>query len=354
MGVTAVEHAARQEERSSDALAWLALEMGLELPLIEGAQCTVAGVPYEVAGGIPRQRPPGESATQDQTRSAFGYKWGRRDTYESDEALRIARDWLIARYGAMDANDWLWETSSRPVVLDAGCGAAMSAIELFGPVMDRIRYVGLDISDAVDVARRRFSEKDFDGAFVQGSVVAPPCSDGTVDIIFSEGVLHHTDSTETALKQLARLLVPGGRFLFYVYRKKGPVREFSDDYLRHQLQGMDHDDAWQALMPLSKLGQALGEMDVEIDVPEAVDLLGIPAGKIPLQRFIYWHVFKAFYRPEMSLDEMNHVNFDWYMPLNAHRQSEDDVTRWCDEAGMQVERLEVEESGITVIARKRP
>lgn len=47
-------------------------------------------------------------------------------------------------------------------------------------------------------------------------------------------------------------------------------------------------------MPLSRLGKVLGELDIEIDVPEAVGLLEIPAGRINLQRLFYWHVFKAF------------------------------------------------------------
>ena len=31
---------------------------------------------------------------------------------------------------------------------------------------------------------------------------------------------------------MQRHLKPGGRILFYVYRKKGPIREFTDDYVR--------------------------------------------------------------------------------------------------------------------------
>ena len=59
-----------------------------------------------------------------------------------------------------------------------------------------------------------------------------PLKDASVDLIFSEGVLHHTDDTERAFHNIARLLKPGGHFLLYVYRKKGPIREFTDDYIR--------------------------------------------------------------------------------------------------------------------------
>lgn len=55
---------------------------------------------------------------------------------------------------------------------------------------------------------------------------------------------------------------------------------------------MSPDEAWTAIEPLTKLGIALGEMDVEIDVPTNIDVLNIPAGKINLQRLFYWHVLK--------------------------------------------------------------
>jgi len=87
-------------------------------------------------------------------------------------------------------------------------------------------------------------------------------------------------------------------------------------------------------------------------VPEPIDLLEIPAGKINLQRFFYWHVFKAYSRPEMSIEEMNHVNFDWYAPRNAHRQSLDEVRAWCAAVGLVIERERAEEAGITIVARK--
>jgi hypothetical protein len=115
---------------------------------------------------------------------------------------------------------------------------------------------------------------------------------------------------------------------------------------------MAPDDAWQALMSLTKLGVALGELKLEVEVPEEVTLLGIPKGKIDLQRLFYWHIFKAYYRPEFTLEEMNHVNFDWYAPKNSHRQTPEEVRAWCAEAGLAIERERVEEAGITVIARK--
>jgi arsenite methyltransferase len=332
---------------------WLFQILGVERP-DEDAFVEVRGAPFVMRGGLLRAERFADAQTaQGQTAEAFGFKWERRDTFESPTSRARMREWLVERYGDVAGAGWWRSYAEPPLVLDAGCGAALSALELLGTIVPVIRYVGVDISSAVDVAAARFAERDLPGAFLQADITEPPFASGSIDVIFSEGVLHHTDSTETALKRLARLLRPGGRFLFYVYRRKGPIREFTDDYVRARIAAFDPEDAWQAIMPITRLGQALGELDAEVDVEEPIELLGIPAGRISVQRLFYWHVLKAFYRPDLTLEEMNHINYDWFAPTNAHRQTPEEVRRWCDEAGLQVERERVEPAGITIVARKR-
>jgi arsenite methyltransferase len=330
--------------------AWLWQVLGTP-PLPDGAVFAAGGQTLVVRDGIPRSQAL-VSGTQAQTSDTFGFKWQKRDTFDSNASLTRMREWLIERYGDVAAAPWLAEHGENPLVLDAGCGAAVSALELLGAIMPRVRYLGVDVSEAVDVARRRCEERKLPAAFLQADIADLPLPAASVDLVFSEGVLHHTNSTERSFHSLARLLKRGGRFMFYVYRRKGPVREFTDDYVRAKLQSLSPEQAWQAMEPLTKLGIALGELDAEIDIPEAIDVLDIPAGRINVQRLFYWHVAKAFYRPDLTLDEMNHINFDWYAPANAHRQSPEEVRQWCATAGLQIEREVIQDAGITVIARK--
>lgn len=290
------------------------------------------------------------SETQGQTQRSFGYQWNRTDAYGSDAMQAHKKEWLNARFGPLT---WLDSLGEMPLVLDAGCGGGVAGRVYLESVLSKIRYLGVDVSDAVDVAAQRFADYPHNAAFMQASITDLPFADGTFDAVISEGVLHHTDSTEGALKYLAKKIKPGGVFLFYVYRKKGPIREFTDDYLRDKLKDMPPEEAWEKLIPLTKLGELLGQLDLEIEIPEDIDLLEIPAGKINLQRFFYWHVAKAFYREGMPLEEMNLYNFDWYAPRNAHRQTPEQVAAWCREADLTIERQIVEEAGITVVARKQ-
>ncbi|MEZ5123691.1 MAG: class I SAM-dependent methyltransferase [Solirubrobacterales bacterium] len=336
---------------STATATWLAEALGVPA-LDEGAALTVRGQQLVVRDGIPRARQL-LSDDQAETTEMFGFKWTQEDTFTRPRALELMRGWLESRYGRVADAPWWDDYGERPLVLDAGCGAGVSGLEVFGPMGDRVRYLGADLTPAVDVARRRFAQRGLDAAFLQADLTRLPLEPGSVDVIFSEGVLHHTDSTEGALKAVAPLLAPGGRILFYVYRRKSLIREFTDDAIRAQLQEMTPQEAWTALEPLTKLGIALGELGVEIDVPEDIDVLGIKAGRVDLQRLFYYDVFKAYYDPDMTFGEMHHINFDWYAPKNAFRQTEEEVRRWCDEAGLDVEREHIHRSGITMIARRR-
>ncbi len=319
----------------------------------EGNSINILSCEYFIRDNILRQKGI-YSEQQNQTKEAFGFKWKKRATYESNYFLENSRRWLKERYLGREKDsailkEWLPDGTR---FLDAGCGSGFSALLLFKEYINNIFYLGVDISNAVDVAIKRFDEVNIKGEFLQTDLLNLPFSGPTFDVIFSEGVLHHTDSTEKSLKYLASLLISGGRYLFYVYRKKGPVREFSDDLIRSYLSDMDDIHAWEALLPFTKLGKVLGDLDLEINIPESIPFLGIPEGPIDLQRLFYWYIMKMHYKHGWTIEEMNHVNFDWYRPLNCHRHTQEEIKKWCDEAKLKIEHMDIQDSGITVVAKK--
>ncbi|MEO5360099.1 MAG: class I SAM-dependent methyltransferase [Nitrospirota bacterium] len=294
------------------------------------------------------------SEAQNQTKNAFGFKWSKRDTYESDVCKSTAKQWLFKRY-CDDIPACLsgWLDGGSKIILDAGCGSGYSALLFFGDHLKKHDYLGIDISDAIEIAKVRFREAGYKGDFLNASIFdLDYIADGTIDIIFAEGVLHHTDSVERSVKYLTKKLKSSGRFLFYVYAKKAPIREFTDDFIRREIAPLSDEQAWEALEPLTRLGMELGKLDINLDIPDDIPYLGIKKGIIDLQRFFYWNICKCFYRPDFSLEEMNHINFDWFRPLNCHRHTPDEICRWCSEAGLVIERMSVEDSGITVVGLK--
>lgn len=318
--------------------------------IAEGKLCSPAGSVYPIVNGIPRFVLTAD-AGQRQTERSFGFKWQQRATYESPQMHAHREQWLVHRYGFDSADEMRSFLRRRERILDAGCGGGFSTSTWMDASWKGAEWFGVDISTAIDVAQECFGL--IEGThFVQADILQLPFPAASFDTIVAEGVLHHTPSTALALKSLLSALAPGGEILFYVYRKKGPLREFTDDYIRDILSHLEPQEAWDTLRPLTRLGQALAELRAEVEVPEDIPYLGIKAGRHDVQRLIYWHFAKLFWNDAFSLEENNHVNFDWYHPRYAHRHTEDEVRGWCEEAGLSIVHFDAQESGFTVRAVK--
>lgn len=307
---------------------------------------------YEIRDRIPRLVASVDEGQQ-QTSQAFGFKWARRDTYDSVEFKKISADWLTEKYGFQSISDLAGYFSRRELILDVGCGSGYSSsLWLDTPAWTgQAIYVGVDISTAVDVAWQRLMHVS-NVHFIQADALSLPFSDQRFDTVFSEGVLHHTPSTREALLSASRVLASGGEFLFYVYKRKGPVREFTDDNVREQIASLSDDEAWEAMRSLTQLGQLLWESGAQIEVPNDVPLLGIKSGQYHVQRLIYWNFAKLYWHAGLSFEENVHVNFDWYRPRYAHRQTEAELRQWCEDAHLSIDWFHIQDSGFSVRAKK--
>lgn len=294
-------------------------------------------------------------STQSQTTSTFSFKWAdKKDTAESPVVKNKTFNWLLQRYfkGQTANLEQFFQHYSGKTLLDAGCGNGFSASIIFGDRLNKLAYTGVDIAaEAIEKAKERFQMEGISGQFLVDNIQTMNLG-LQYDIIFSEGVIHHTSKPFQTFSNLLAHLKPGGLFMFYVYKKKAPIREFVDDHVRQQLLEMSNEEAWDRLLPLTKLGIKLGELNQEIEIDEDIDLLGIPKGKYNLQRFFYWFVCKAYYDPNYPLEAMNHTNFDWYRPLNCFRFEPTEIEEWLKENNLEIEHFKIEEAGITAIARK--
>lgn len=92
-------------------------------------------------------------------------------------------------------------------VLDAGCGAGRHAAFF---AEQGFRTVGVDITQAM---LRRAKTSSPGAAFVRGDLEALPLRSRSVDAAVCSLALCHVPALGTALRELARVLVPGGRLV---------------------------------------------------------------------------------------------------------------------------------------------
>jgi len=76
----------------------------------------------------------------------------------------------------------------------------------------------LDLSSGhLDHARKNFQLRGLKGEFVHGDAENMPFPDATFDVVYSNGVIHHTPNTARVVDEMYRVLKPGGRVIIMVY-----------------------------------------------------------------------------------------------------------------------------------------
>jgi len=144
------------------------------------------------------------------------YAWSAE---EAEHFLVRARRGARRAYAPMVAlvESHLQGAAGAPTVLDLGCGPGLMLLEL-RRALPRARLVGVDPSrDMLALARRVASESEASGggaspAFEvrEGGGEALPVEDASVDVVTCRKVLHEFDDVEGALREVARVLRPGG------------------------------------------------------------------------------------------------------------------------------------------------
>ncbi len=97
-------------------------------------------------------------------------------------------------------------------ILDVGCGGGFLAEEFAG---DGFRVTGIDPSErSVAAARKHAAQSGLDIRYEVGRGETMPFPDGSFDLVACCDVLEHVDDLEKVLREVSRLLKPGGVFFY--------------------------------------------------------------------------------------------------------------------------------------------
>jgi len=96
----------------------------------------------------------------------------------------------------------------RPTrVLDLGCGPGDS-VDLFRALNPRVHWVGVDVEESPEVTGRTRT----DAEFVTFDGEQLPFEDASFDLVYCKQVLEHVERPHELLREVARVLRPGGSF----------------------------------------------------------------------------------------------------------------------------------------------
>jgi ubiquinone/menaquinone biosynthesis C-methylase UbiE len=146
--------------------------------------------------------PCGENAASGET--------GTRAYFEALERSRVDyAPWMEDQLG--------YAETAGMSVLDVGSG---QGIDLVRYARAGAQVTGLDLTPRhVELARAHLSAYGLPGTVVLGDAEELPFPDDSFDRVSSNGVLHHTPNIEQALREIRRVLKPGGEARIILYNR---------------------------------------------------------------------------------------------------------------------------------------
>jgi ubiquinone/menaquinone biosynthesis C-methylase UbiE len=135
---------------------------------------------------------------------------GSRRFYELVEEHRYKKEWHIPEAAQ-------FARAKDLAVLEVGCGLGTDGAQF---AKAGARYTGIDLTDAaVELAKRRFELFDLPGTFRVTDAERLDFPDNSFDLVYSHGVLHHTPDTTAAIREIHRVLRPGGKAVVMLYHR---------------------------------------------------------------------------------------------------------------------------------------
>ncbi|MCX5695220.1 MAG: class I SAM-dependent methyltransferase [Candidatus Omnitrophica bacterium] len=123
-----------------------------------------------------------------------------------DDELFLFKDWIFPN---------TMEDFRGKDILECGCGGGQHTF-FIAPYARNITAVDLN---TVNIARKRNAGLA-NVKFVEADIMSMDLG-RTFDIVFSIGVVHHTDNPDKAFENLKKHLRPGGKLLLWVYSEEG-------------------------------------------------------------------------------------------------------------------------------------
>ena len=102
-------------------------------------------------------------------------------------------------------------------VLEIGCGNGVDGIQI---ARKGAQYTGVDLTPAaIEATKKHFQISGLEGSFKLENAEKLSFENDTFDIVYSFGVLHHTNNPKTAINEVRRVLKHDGRAYIMLYHK---------------------------------------------------------------------------------------------------------------------------------------
>lgn len=144
------------------------------------------------------------------TKASFAFEWKFLNTKKDDKLWHRDTNDLLDIF--LSESGLAADEVQGKVVLDAGAGHGLmtqSVAKLAGMA------IGAELSQAVEKAYQMNEQANVH--YIQADLQYLPLVPEMADILYSSGVIHHTDNTELSLTLIEEKLKPGGNIVLWLY-----------------------------------------------------------------------------------------------------------------------------------------
>lgn len=213
----------------------------------EVLQCTACQSRYPISAGSPLLIMPvsGNQATKEDIQVFWGELY--KAAYAHNDEMKPERlafssqlkdlERLFRHREHLAVEEMPIHALSGEKILEIGSGAGVHSVYFSSK---GAHVVSMDITlERVEATAAKLDCVGKNGAnlAVQGDAERLPFEDGTFDIVYSNGVLHHTPKTDQAVREVFRVLKPGGKAVIMLYAKHSFYYWFTIFFLKGLVMG---------------------------------------------------------------------------------------------------------------------
>lgn len=154
-----------------------------------------------------------EQWSKDPAGAVYGgqHEVGTREFFEEVERHRY-REYAPWMPGVMG-----FDECAGTRLLEVGCGMGTDLLQF---ARGGAKVTGVDLTPrSIEISRQHLSVYGEVGDFANADCERLPFADASFDVVYSNGVLHHTPDTATAVREIHRVLRHGGRARVMLYHR---------------------------------------------------------------------------------------------------------------------------------------
>jgi ubiquinone/menaquinone biosynthesis C-methylase UbiE len=195
-------------------------------------------------------------------------------------------------------------------VLDIGCGLGGKTVAY---AEARARVTGVDLSEKNVAQCSAFARaRGVEAAFAAGDAERLPFAGGSFDAVIANDSLEHFANPEAALRELARVLKPGGSIFLFFTPWKSPLGSHLYDYIRTPWCHLIFPE-WLIRELLERELARRGEADPHAGAGRLMDEFHRELNRITVRR--YHRILGRVADLEVAFEELKPPKYSWLAPL---------------------------------------